>query len=34
MAYQYGQNYESSVHNIKGIVKTSKRANKISNREI
>ena len=24
MAYRYGQNYESSVHNIKGIIKTSK----------
>ena len=24
MAYRHGQNYESSVHNIKGIIKTSK----------
>ena len=24
MAYRYGQNYESSVHNIKGIIETSK----------
>ena len=24
MAYRYGQKYESSVHNIKGIIKTSK----------
>ena len=29
-AYRFGQNYESSVHNIKGIIKTSKDPHNLS----